>query len=406
MVVFRFKHFEVRNELAAQKVGTDAVLLGAALTLPDTTPQTAGDVQQERSDKSEAPRDQGADLTQIAGDVQQERSDESEAPGVPGAEPPQTAGDVQHLLDIGTGTGVIALMVAQRLADRIKSQGMSAEAPGKPSGTQPHFKILAIDIDPAAASEATANFAASPWAPSLHAEALSLNDLEKMTRCVEPAMPVLSPFTGEDGPFAGDTKVAESCERRECRLADALDGQRPFPACHDETNPFAGDTKAAPACPEGKHLFAAIFSNPPYFEASLKAPDARRSTARHTDTLSYREICAFAASHLTPDGILSLILPASEEQPLLRYATSFGLRPFRILRIRTTARKPASRIIAEFRRTKTSSTSGDTSHASSSTPINNGRPQNLNALPAEELILMSGTDRSPAYAALTKDFYL
>jgi len=365
MKVFRFKRFEIRNELAAQKVGTDAVLLGAALTLPDTTPQTAG--------------------------------------------------DVQRLLDIGTGTGVIALMVAQRLADRIKSQGMSAEAPGKPSGTQPHFKILAIDIDPAAVSEATANFAASPWAPSLHAEALSLNDLERHLDSLDMA--------------------AESCERRECRLADALGGQRPFPACPDETSPFAGDTKVAescerrecrladapggqrpfPACPEEKHLFAAIFSNPPYFEASLKAPDARRSTARHTDTLSYREICAFAASHLTPDGILSLILPASEEQSLLRYAASFGLRPFRILRIRTTARKPASRIIAEFRRTKTSSTpgdtshasdTGDTSHASSSTPINNGRPQNLNTIPAEELILMSGTDRSPAYAALTKDFYL
>ncbi len=344
MEVFRFKRFEVRNELAAQKVGTDAVLLGAALTLPDTTPQTAGDVRQERSDKSEAP-------------------------GVPGAEPPQTAGDVQHLLDIGTGTGVIALMAAQRLADHIKSQGMPGEAPGKPSGTQPHFKILAIDIDPAAITEASANFAASPWAPSLHAKALSLNDLEKMTRCVEPAMPVLSPFTGEDGPFAGDTKAAESCERRECRLVDALGGQRPFPAC-----------------PEEKHLFAAIFSNPPYFEASLKAPDARRSTARHTDTLSYREICAFAASHLTPDGTLSLILPASEEQPLLRYAASFGLRSFRILRIRTTARKVPSRIIAEFCR------EGRTPRRTPDSP--------------SELILMNGTDRTPAYAALTKDFYL
>ena len=381
MEVFRFKRFEVRNELAAQKVGTDAVLLGATLTLPDEPPQTAGDVRQERSDKSEAP-------------------------GVPGAEPPQTAGDVQRLLDIGTGTGVIALMVAQRLADRIKSQGMSAEAPGKPSGTQPHFNILAIDIDPAAVSEATANFAASPWAPSLHAEALSLNDLERHLDSLDMA--------------------AESCEGRECRLADAPGGQRPFPANPEEKHLFAGDTKAAepcegrecrladapggqrpfPACPDETHPFAAIFSNPPYFEASLKAPDARRSTARHTDTLSYREICAFAASHLTPGGILSLILPASEEQPLLRYAASFGLRPFRILRIRTTARKPASRIIAEFRRTKTSSTPGDTSHASSSTPINNGRPQNLNTIPSEELILMSGTDRSSAYAALTKDFYL
>ena len=324
MEVFRFKRFEVRNELAAQKVGTDAVLLGATLTLPDTTPQTTGDVQQERSDKSEAP-------------------------GVPGAEPQQTAGDVQHLLDIGTGTGVIALMAAQRLADRIKSQGMPVEAPGKPSGTQPHFKILAIDIDPAAITEATANFAASPWAPSLHAKALSLNDLERQLNSLDMA--------------------AVSCERRECRLADAPGGQRPFPAC-----------------PEGKHLFAAIFSNPPYFQDSLKAPDARRCAARHTDTLSYREICAFAASHLTPDGTLSLILPAADEQPLLRYAASFGLRSFRILRIRTTARKVPSRIIAEFCR------EGRTPHRTPDGP--------------SELILMNGTDRTPAYAALTKDFYL
>ena len=264
MKVFRFKRFEVRNELAAQKVGTDAVLLGAALTLPDTTPQTAG--------------------------------------------------DVQHLLDIGTGTGVIALMVAQRLADRIKSQGMSAEAPGKPSGTQPPFKILAIDIDPAAASEATANFAASPWAPSLQAEAISLEDL----------------------------------------------AQR-----------------------EG--LLDAIFSNPPFFHDSLKAPDARRSAARHTDTLSYREICAFASAHLAPDGILSLILPAEDETPLLRYAASFGLKAFRILRIRTGARKAPKRIIAEFRCA-------------------------LNKMDddcrCEELVLMDGPQRSAAYSELTADFYL
>ena len=163
--------------------------------------------------------------------------------------------------------------------------------------------------------------------------------------------------------------MAESCEGRECRLADAPGGQRPFPAC-----------------PEEKHLFAAIFSNPPYFQDSLKAPDARRCTARHTDTLSYREICAFAASHLTPDGTLSLILPAADEQPLLRYAASFGLRSFRVLRIRTTARKVPSRIIAEFCR------EGRTPRRTPDSP--------------SELILMNGTDRTPAYAALTKDFYL
>lgn len=241
MSVFRFKKFEVRNDLAAQKVGTDAVLLGAAITLPDKT---------------------GA-----------------------------------HLLDVGTGTGVIALMAAQRLA-----------------GGGQSFSITAIDIDSAAISEARANFAASPWAPSLHAEAISLEDL----------------------------------------------AQR-----------------------EG--LLDAIFSNPPFFHDSLKAPDARRSAARHTDTLSYREICAFASAHLTPDGILSLILPAEDETPLLRYAASFGLKAFRILRIRTSARKAPKRIIAEFR----------------------CAPNKMDDdCRCEELVLMDGPQRSAAYSELTADFYL
>ena len=241
MSVFRFKKFEVRNDLAAQKVGTDAVLLGAAMTLPDKA---------------------GA-----------------------------------QLLDVGTGTGVIALMAAQRLA----------------GGGQP-FNITAIDIDPAAVSEASANFAASPWAPSMQAEAISLEDL----------------------------------------------AQR-----------------------EG--LLDAIFSNPPFFHDSLKAPDARRSAARHTDTLSYREICAFASAHLAPDGILSLILPAEDETPLLRYAASFGLKAFRVLRIRTGTRKAPKRIIAEFRCA-------------------------LNKMDddcrCEELVLMDGPQRSAAYSELTADFYL
>lgn len=241
MSVFRFKKFEVRNDLAAQKVGTDAVLLGAAMTLPDKA---------------------GA-----------------------------------QLLDVGTGTGVIALMAAQRLAGNGRS-----------------FNISAIDIDPAAISEARANFAASLWSPSLHAENISLEDLAQ-----------------REGP---------------------LD---------------------------------AIFSNPPFFHDSLKAPDARRSAARHTDTLSYREICAFASAHLAPDGILSLILPAEDETPLLRYAAAFGLKAFRVLRIRTGARKAPKRIIAEFRCA-------------------------LNKMDddcrCEELVLMDGPQRSAAYSELTANFYL
>ena len=60
MQVFRFKKFNVVNERSAMKVNTDGVLLGAAMTL---------------------------------------------------------SADDLRLLDIGTGTGTIALMAAQRLDD-------------------------------------------------------------------------------------------------------------------------------------------------------------------------------------------------------------------------------------------------------------------------------------------------
>lgn len=72
-----------------------------------------------------------------------------------------------RVLDIGTGTGVIALMLAQRLtADMEQASRM-----------QP-LRILGIDIDPDAAAEAADNFASSEWAEALTSEEISLESLE------------------------------------------------------------------------------------------------------------------------------------------------------------------------------------------------------------------------------------
>lgn len=93
---FKFKQFTVHHDLCAMKVGTDGVLLGAWAN----------------------------------------------------------AGNPRQILDIGTGSGLIALMLAQRFGADIK----------------------AIDIDENAFRQAKINFENSSWKDKLKAEHISLDD--------------------------------------------------------------------------------------------------------------------------------------------------------------------------------------------------------------------------------------
>lgn len=240
---FDFKKFHIEDGHCALKVGTDGVLLGAAMSLPSSC-------------------------------------------------------DGVRMLDIGTGSGVIAIMAAQRC---------------------PGARITAIDIDEPSCSDAAANVAACLWPDAVDVKCCPLEEFE----------------AGIDGGL----------------------------------------------------LFDAIFSNPPFFTEDTLSPDARKAAAKSCSGaggLSYREIISFASSHLTPDGTLSMILPYSERQRVITCAMLSGLRAFRIMGVRTSAKKPLSRLVIELCRVSSERTFSET-----------------------ELILC-GPDgkRSEEYARLTEEFYL
>ncbi len=98
MGLFRFKQFSVEQSQCAMKVGTDGVLLGAWV-------------------------------------------------GIDGNE--------SRVLDIGTGTGLIALMVAQRAEDA---------------------QIVAVEIEPQAAEQASENFQNSKWSARLSIEQCAVQE--------------------------------------------------------------------------------------------------------------------------------------------------------------------------------------------------------------------------------------
>ena len=256
---FRFKQFEVVQDYAAMRVNTDAVLLGAWMGLP------------ERS----------ADMAQ-------------EVPF--------------RLLDIGTGTGVIALMAGQRLAQA----GMQGE-------------IHAVEIDEGACNDAQRNFDAAPWEGEkfiLHKQSLQ-----------------------------------EFSNSLPCR-------------------------------------FDLVFTNPPYFVDSLKSTDEAKILARHTDTLSQREVLFHCTKLVKPGGKLAVVLPVTEGEEFLRKveflmkntpAGEYCFAVRRVCKVHTVERKPAKRLLMEF----------ELCSAPVKTEPHIG-----------QLVMMSGGSNTAQYAELIGEFYL
>ncbi|MFI3270013.1 MAG: methyltransferase [Rikenellaceae bacterium] len=198
--MFEFKRFTIEQDRTAMKVGTDGVLLGAWVSL---------------------------------------------------------SGDERRILDIGTGTGLIAIMIAQRTDNE-------------------SVHVDAVEIDKSSAEQATENVSRSDWAEQIEVHRV---DIQSFT-------------------------------------------------------------------PSEKYDL--IVTNPPYFVGSLLSPDKCRTTARHTEELTFKELVKSSVRLLNRKGRLALILPTTETQLFDKEAIG-ELQLVRRCMVFGKAGAAAKRVMSEYR---------------------------------------------------------
>ena len=242
---FQFKQFTIHQQRCAMKVGTDGTLLGAwARCMPQSNSQAAS------------------------------------------------------VLDIGTGTGLIALMMAQRF---------------------PAARVVGIDIDGDAVEQAKENVYSSP--------------------------------------FSDRISILEA------------DARTFLTSCQSTTN-----SDFSP--------FDSVVSNPPYFIDSLTCPDHRRAMARHTESLSYKDLMTAAWHLLANHGEFSVIIPFDCKKRLEDEAFLTGFFKSRECAVKTTPNKQPRRFLMAFQK------------------------HSCQVEVEEGVIEIEPNVRSDWYKALTNDFYL
>lgn len=197
---FEFKQFSLRQSKSAFKLGTDSVILGSWL------------------------------------------------PGT----------NFQRVLDIGSGTGILALMMAQRFI---------------PSG------ILAVELDVDSTDDCANNFQHSKWADQLSIVNMNILDWSAQNK---------------------------------------------------------------------NEKFDLIITNPPYFVDSLKNPDSRKSSARHTHLLGLEHLSELVFSHLSLNGSFAFILPVLQFDQLEKLLAEKNMFPTNICKVSSYSGSEAIRKLGVF----------------------------------------------------------
>lgn len=93
--------------------------------------------------------------------------------------------------------------------------------------------------------------------------------------------------------------------------------------------------------------FDLIVSNPPYFVNSLKSINKDKSTARHTDTLSHKDILIRTKNIITEKGRLCVVLPEEEGKKYIASAKENGWFLTKLTKVYPNPNKPVKRLLIE-----------------------------------------------------------
>jgi tRNA1Val (adenine37-N6)-methyltransferase len=80
----------------------------------------------------------------------------------------------------------------------------------------------------------------------------------------------------------------------------------------------------------------------------LKAPDISRSKARHTDTISRRELLEYSGRILKKTGRICIILPVTEGLQCVKFAENFSLYCYQCVYVHPKPLIGAKRVLLEF----------------------------------------------------------
>ena len=270
--VFKFKKFSLTQEHSALHIGTDAVLLGCSVNLSRTIIE---------SGKPESIR----------------------------------------ILDIGTGCGIILLMLAQKAVEAGYTR----------------IELTGIDIDSGSISDASTN-------AELFAESFGFAREKSVS-------------TGDS---SNDSSYIKTAGVLDCSQSDSDENCPEITARLDIHLNCIPLQDYARTC---QRQYDLIVSNPPFFINSLKSSSNGKKIAKHNDTLPQKDLAAGVRKLLAPNGSFHLILPPNEAQCFIKLccsrqklsnkecsAVNGNLTIKSTTAFKTTAAKPAKRWVLHFQK--------------------------------------------------------